>query len=84
VEFLSPNLTLSTRLAGLLDLTLPLDVLQQIKLDHIRRAVRWRNTVVHRTGRLPEGISNAQLREAISAVLDLTQRLGALTPQGEV
>jgi hypothetical protein len=80
-EFLSPNLTLSTRLSGLLDLTLPPDALQQINLSNVRKAVTWRNKVVHGTGRLPDGVPHAELREAISAVLDLTQRLGVLTQQ---
>lgn len=82
-EFLTPNLTLNTRLSGLLDLTLPPDVLQQVDLDIVRKAVRWRNQVVHRTGQLPDGIANADLREAITAVLDLTQRLGTLAQQVE-
>jgi hypothetical protein len=82
-DFLSPNLTLSTRLSGLLDLALPSDILQQLNLSNIRKAVAWRNKVVHVTGQLPDGISNAELREAISAVLDLTQRLGSLTQQQE-
>jgi hypothetical protein len=82
-DFLSPNLTLSTRLSGLLDLTLPLDVLHQINLGNIRKAVGWRNKVVHVTGQIPDGISNSELREVISAVLDFTQRLGTLTQQLE-
>jgi hypothetical protein len=83
-EFLTPNLTLNMRLSGLLVLTLPPDVFQQIDLDTIKKAVRWRNQVVHKTGQLPGGIPNAELRETISAVLELTQRLGTLAPQGEV
>ncbi|HEX9868845.1 MAG TPA: hypothetical protein VGC99_09670 [Candidatus Tectomicrobia bacterium] len=80
-EFLSPNLTLATRLSGLLDLTLPPDALQQINLGNVRKAVGWRNKVVHVTGRLPDGISHSELREAISAVLELTQQLGDLEQQ---
>jgi hypothetical protein len=42
-DFLTPDLTLYTRLSGLLDFTLPPDVFQQINLGDIRKAVRWRH-----------------------------------------
>jgi hypothetical protein len=78
--FLSPQLTLNSRLSVLLDLTLPQDVLQQINLGHVRKAVGWRNKVIHDTGQLPRGIPHAELTEAIAAVLDLIHLLAELTP----
>jgi hypothetical protein len=63
--------------------SLPRGLLQQINLGNIRKAVGWRNKVVHVTGQLPDGISNSELRETISAVLDLTQWLGTHTQQQE-
>jgi len=75
-DFLSPNLGLTGRLAGLLDLTIPQDELEHYNLERVRTAVRWRNKVTHETGRLPDGVSESQLHEHVMSVISLTLFLG--------
>jgi len=75
-DFISRELTLSLRLAGLLDLTLPQTDLQVIDFDKVRLAVTWRNRVTHRTGHLPQGIPESIIIGNILEVLKLTHILG--------
>jgi hypothetical protein len=80
-EFLSPQLTLSTRLSGILDLMLSPDDLQHIDRTRVRTAVQWRNDVVHKKGHIPQVPTDSEKTETIFAVLHLTQRLGIIEQQ---
>lgn len=71
-KFLTPRLELSTRLAGLLDLTLYSDDLKKIDIQKVLEAVKWRNHIVHRTGNFPPQLKENDLRERISSVITLT------------
>src|SRR5205809_4785988 len=53
-RFLSPNLTLDMRLAGVVQLMLDESELRMFHMDKILQAVHWRNRIVHKTGHLPE------------------------------
>jgi len=70
-KFLTSQLGLSTRIAGLLDLTLDLNDLKTIDIQKILQAVEWRNHVVHRTGHLPPHLKEKNLREGVTSVLTL-------------
>lgn len=70
-KFLSPQMGLSIRLSGLLDLTLTKDDLKDIDLNKVIHVVEWRNSIVHRTGRLPKYLTEEELRNGISNVLTL-------------
>jgi len=77
-RFLSPQMGLSMRLSGLLDLTLTKDDLKDIDLNKVMRVVNWRNSIVHRTGRLPDQLTEEELRDGISSVLTLVLLLAQL------
>lgn len=77
-RFLSPQMGLSMRLSGLLDLTLTRDDLKDIDLNKVMCVVNWRNNIIHRTGRLPEHLTEDELREGISSVLTLALLLAQL------
>jgi len=74
-KFLSPDLGLTARIAGVLDLVLTKDQIAEGRIESVLSAINWRNTIVHRTGRLPGGLPEDTLREGISAVLGLTDLL---------
>jgi len=74
-NFLGPQLGLTTRLSGILDLTLPQDVLKNIDLKKIIEAVKWRNSITHKTGHLPKGLTGKAAEEGIYAVIALTSVL---------
>lgn len=77
-SFLRTDFGLTPRLAGILDLTMHESYLKDIKLDHVLRAVTWRNHIVHRTGQLPSHVPVKTVREHIDAVLDLARTLAEL------
>lgn len=74
-EFLSPQLGLSCRLSGLLELTLEDKDLKNINIDKILLAVRWRNHIIHKSGNLPDQLQEGSLRDGISNVLGLSRIL---------
>jgi hypothetical protein len=78
--FLTPNLTLGIRLAGLLNLTLPNAGWEKMDIEKVQAAVGWRNRLVHDSGKLPDIPAN-QLREAIVRVLALAVYLGGQANQ---
>jgi hypothetical protein len=67
--FLNPQLSLSARVAAMLDITLDRP-LEPDLISRVLQAVRWRNDVVHGTGHLPE-LSEQELREGVGAVLGM-------------
>ncbi|MCI0427900.1 MAG: hypothetical protein L0Z46_07800 [Nitrospiraceae bacterium] len=75
-DFLSPNFSLTTRLSGILDLTLAPDDMQTFELEKVMAAVKWRNQVTHRTGHLPVELPEQQIVEGINEVIRLTYLLG--------
>ncbi len=77
----TPNLTLSLRV----NLLLRLLKFEAPKFDHrlLRKAIKWRNTIVHRTGKLPSNVDAEGVREAIWEVVGLTERLAHLANQTE-
>ena len=74
-DFLIPEFGLTSRLSGLLNLTLHESYLQNIDLDKVLKVVKWRNGVIHKTGRLPSNIPEDILERGISAVLSLSRLL---------
>ncbi|MNW59818.1 hypothetical protein D3C74_377630 [compost metagenome] len=70
---------MSSRLSGLLDLIVRPEDLQKIDIDKVKSVVKWRNNIAHRTGHLPDGLSEAQLLEGINNVFALTMMLGVKT-----
>lgn len=74
-EFLSPELSLTTRLSGLLDLTLETHDLEKINLSSVKTVVSWRNSITHRTGHLPTGLNEETIRAHVSDVFGLVDLL---------
>lgn len=70
-KFLTHQLGLSSRLSGLLDITLGREDLNKINIQKILKAVEWRNHIVHKTGRLPKELKEDTLRDGISSILTL-------------
>jgi hypothetical protein len=77
-DFLTPGMGLTARLTGLLDLTLSPEDLSDIDVNKIIQAVKWRNEIVHQTGRLPQNVKEEALRDSIGEVLGLVLRLAQL------
>ena len=69
---LSPDLGLTARVAGVLALVLTKDQVEQAGIEKVLSAINWRNTIVHRTGKLPEGLPAETVRSGVLAVLGLT------------
>lgn len=74
-KFLTPEVGLTARLSALLNMTLHESYLKGVELEKVMKAVEWRNTIIHKTGRLPVGITDATLEEGIKAVLALALML---------
>lgn len=70
-SFLGPNLTLSTRLAGVLDLTLEPSEIQRVDLAEIKKVVNWRNSIIHKTGNLPAELSDEEVSVGVNSVFTL-------------
>lgn len=74
-NFLRPEVGLHARVSALLDLTVGHDGLASIQLDHVLFAIEWRNKVVHRTGHLPDHLTEEVIRQRISSVFALAKLL---------
>ena len=77
-SFLRNDFGLTSRLAGILDLTMHESYLKDEKVDQVLQAVTWRNHIVHKTGRLPPQVPGVTVREHIDAVLHLANTLANL------
>lgn len=77
-DFLRHDFGLTARLSGILDLTIHESWLKDINLDHVLKAVQWRNVIVHRTGRLPSEVPSGTVHEALNGVLKLARTLAEL------
>ena len=75
-DFLSPQFGLKAKVSALLDLILDPNDLKKINVDNVRTAVEWRNGVIHKTGHLPQGVPEEELRRKINDVLSLALLLG--------
>ncbi|MGH7800011.1 MAG: hypothetical protein ACREOW_05190 [Thermodesulfobacteriota bacterium] len=82
-DFLTPQFGITPRVSGLLNLVLDPDDLKEINIDSVRAAINWRNEVIHKTGHLPQGVSEEELRRKISSVLILANLLGGKRDQIE-
>lgn len=74
-KILTPQFGLTTKIAGLLDLTLSDKYLKMYDKQKVLNAIKWRNDVVHDTGHIPKGVEEPFLRECISNVIRLSQIL---------
>jgi hypothetical protein len=74
-DLLTPQLTLSMRLNGLLPLILGETELSFVVLNQVNRVVGWRNDIVHRKGNIHPGVSNEEVRQGVQAVIKLARRL---------
>lgn len=70
-KFINPQLGLTARIAGLLDLTLSKESLKHVNIEGVLQAINWRNDIVHEYGHLPSGVSNNNLKQAIEDTLKL-------------
>lgn len=75
-EFLSPEFGLTSRIAGILHLTLSKKDIEKFDLAKVRKVVRWRNGIVHRTGHLPKDVSKDDVSDCIVHVISLSLFLG--------
>ncbi len=70
-EFLNYRLDLTARVSGLLYLTLSEDDLKHIDIKNILEAIKWRNSITHKSGNLPSGLSEDKIRQGIESVVKL-------------
>jgi hypothetical protein len=70
-QFLSPTLTLHDRISVLLDLTSRSGEVEGRDIDPVITAIKWRNQIVHRHGKIPNGIPNKDVSERIWATIRL-------------
>lgn len=75
---ISPSLDLTTRVSVLLELIIEPEYLRGIDIEKILSAISWRNSVIHKTGNIPWGVTEKELKEAINEVLNLITLLGSL------
>jgi hypothetical protein len=47
-----------------------------IRQDKVLQAINWRNTIIHRTGHIPESVPTEEVRDCIYEMLTLSLRLG--------
>ena len=72
--FKPPGIGLTARISVLLNLTLSPGDLSIINIDEILKAIEWRNTILHRTGHLPEE-NPEKVKKKIWNVLELADIL---------
>lgn len=75
---ISPGLDLTARVSVLLELIVEPEYLRDIDIEKILSAISWRNSVIHKTGNIPWGVTKKDLNEGINEVLDLINLLGNL------
>lgn len=74
-KFLNPDLGLTSRISGLLDLTLEKDEIAKIDINNILKAIEWRNHIIHKTGHLPVNLEGKIIKTKIGNVIELTYLL---------
>lgn len=70
-EFLRPQLGLSARISGLLDLCLHPDNIKKIEFNKVLATINWRNEIIHKSGHLAQNLPEGIIRNYISNVLEL-------------
>ncbi len=70
-KFLQPQLGLSARVAGLLDLCLNEEDRKKIDFDKILKTISWRNGIIHESGHLPSDLREDTITENVLRVLGL-------------
>lgn len=73
---LDNHLGLTSRVGLILEVVLTKQERQAAEIENVLRAVKWRNEIVHKTGRLPS-IADRPLRDSIWATLQLAQLLAS-------
>lgn len=71
-KFLSSQFGLTARIAGLLNLTLEENDLKNVDIDKVLKTINWRNCIVHKTGHIPEHLTDEVLSDGIISVLSLS------------
>lgn len=74
-KVLGKDVGLTPRVGLLLDLVLTPDELKSLSIGDALKAINWRNTVVHKTGHLPPGLSDNEAQDCIFSVLHLADVL---------
>lgn len=74
-EIIGPNLNLSIKVSALLNLALEKDVLKNVRINHVKKVIDWRNKIMHRTGHLND-VSENTIIEYLESVLFLVNILG--------
>lgn len=72
---LDNHLGLTSRVGLILEVVLTKNERQAAQIEDVLRAVKWRNEIVHKTGRLPSTIAEKLLRDSIWATLQLASLL---------
>jgi hypothetical protein len=71
----APEQGLTMRVGALLDLMLEKADLLTVDRKVVLKVVSWRNAIAHRTGRLPDNVSEDEVRQALSLVFKLISLL---------
>jgi len=74
-KFLRPNFGLSSRVAGVIELCLTKNDLPGINFETVLKAIEWRNSIIHKKGKLPINLSKSAIRDGIAHVQGLAQVL---------
>ena len=82
-KFLGPDLGLTSRVRGLLILTLSEESLVNLDIDAVLKFINWRNKIIHSTGELPEGIQDEVFTKSFNNVLNLIILLSVKTKRIE-
>ena len=72
----SPNLTLSMKVPGILQLMLDKQGAETFDWKIIKSAIGWRNEIMHRSGTFKRGIEPQEIQEGILAIINLSIFLG--------
>ena len=81
MKVLGKDVGLTPRVGLLLDLVLTQGELKSLGIGDVLKAINWRNTVVHKTGHLPPGLSDNEAQDCIFGVLHLADVLAGKRTQ---
>jgi hypothetical protein len=73
-HFLRTDMGLTARLSAILDLCLHDSYVNDLPIDAALKAVKWRNGIMHETGRLPN-VPEETIEESINAVVKIARTL---------
>lgn len=75
MKMLGKDVSLTPRVGLLLELVLTPGELKSLSIGDALKAISWRNTIVHKTGHLPLGLSDNEAEDCIFSVLHLADVL---------